>query len=328
VTAALLLAAAITVVGGPGVPDSVSQRARSVVETALGEGDARLELFRTAAEMEAAVRRIDATAHLGDYADYFHRESRTIFAWMAPHADDRLFADRLPGPLLGALVHEVQHARAGDARPVWRAEGEADLATTRFLARTDWVGRGAWAWMLESRIRRARTEKLFAPDEKFRAMSPWSLPAAQRAVWYAQAYALTRGERETDLPWILWQGTADPIERGSFRLYPGAVVVRRHPGPLTFTVTPIIPGDFEIRLGDDEGRIRILVAGGVQAGWGSTAIEWDKVRACPPLGAASRIEFDGRVLRVGGKRVLYVQPLEGRVGFATQAGAFDIKDAS
>jgi hypothetical protein len=318
VTVAWLLVAAVSVAGGPGVPDGVVERAGSVLESALGGSEARLELFRTAEEMAAAVRKVDPDAQAGDFAAYFHRESRTIFAWMAPHPDDRLFADRLPGPLLGALVHEAQHAKAPDVRPAWRAEGAADRDAVRFLATTDWPGRGAWEWMLESRVWRAREEGLFAPEEKFKEMIPSELPAAQRAVWYAQAYELARGEREVDLPWILWQGTADPSVRG-FRLYPRSHVVRRRPGALDLVVTPVIPGEFEIRFGD--GRIRFLKAGGVRSGQG-------EVHACPPLRKATRISFDGRVVRFGGKAVLTVEPRAGRVGLAAGPGAFDVKDAS
>ena len=104
--------------------------------------------------------------------------------------------------------------------------------------------------------------------------------------------------------------------------------MRRDPGPIAFTATPVIPGDLEIRIGD-EGRIRIGKES-VRAGWRSETgeWEWEKIHPCPALRPGTRIAFDGSVVRCGGKRVLYVQPCAGRVGIASTNGAFDLKDAS
>ncbi|MFQ5844747.1 MAG: hypothetical protein ACE5JG_07135, partial [Planctomycetota bacterium] len=134
----LLLAVAVAVVPGEGVPESVARRAGAVLERALHgvEGSIELHLFRTASEMERAAGRGRAAG----FAAWYDPGRRRVLAWMAPRPEEALWRDGLTGALLGALVHEAEHVRGGlsvpgyGRRPLWRREGEADRDAAALLA--------------------------------------------------------------------------------------------------------------------------------------------------------------------------------------------------
>ena len=330
-TLALLLAG-IVASGGPGVPPATVERARAVLETALAgfEGDVRLRLYRTRREMEAAA----PTAPAGHLA-FYHEESRTVFAWLAPRPDAVLFENRLPGILTGALVHEAQHARGVP-------EGAADREAVRLLRGAPWPGARAWELLLESRVDRARRAGLFLKDEEeFRRVDPNTLSLDQRATWYAQAYALARGPREgPPLPWVLWSGCADPIE-GGYRLVSGeggrALLLRRRVGPLEVAVEPLPVGRGEIELVFGFESLRnhariVLNRAGVVRVLRREAQSWvvEAQGKAPPLAAGRRTVLalrDGEV-SVGGRVVARVRARPGQVGIGVSDSAADFFTAS
>jgi hypothetical protein len=342
----LLLAGVVTISEGDGVPGEVAERARKVVERAM-EGvhaEVRLELYRTRREMETAVRKVTPTAPTREFTAFYHFDRRTLFAYMAPRPDAALFKDRLPGILLGALVHEVQHAR-GDLthdcyqRRTWhRIEGEADRDAVRYLRTVGLPGAGAWELLWESRVERAREAGLFLDDAKFRSTDPTLLSGPQRATWYAQAYALARGERRSPpLPWVVWDGTAEPLG-GGYRVIARegetAMLVRRGKGPLDVTVTPLAVGRgrvellFDFESGADHAKVVFSRDGGVRAMW-CRGGQWqsDPERPAPSLlpGRSVRLSISDGVVRVNGSAVLHVQEGEGRKGVGVFDGAVDFK---
>lgn len=329
---ALLCFAVVAAEAGEGVPQAVLEEARAVVAGVLDgtEGEVTLRLLRTATEMEEAVRSVEPKAP-PDFAAYYHARTRTVFAFLAPRPDP----PRLSGLLRGALVHEAQHARAhlrgGEDGPRWRAEGEADRDTVRHLAATD----RTWELQLESRVRRARAQGLFAADELFRRIEPRLLAPGPRATWYAQAYALARGGADPELPWVLWTGSAEPFE-GGYRLVsePGraALLVREAEGPLEVLVTPAA-GRVEILFGfrseEEHAKVVFPPRGGVRAVWGSGG-EWteDPIHPAPPLAAGTRIALRGGTVTVDGRVVLHVLVPEGKMGVGILDGLAEFRPSS
>jgi len=340
----LLLAGVVTVSGGDGVPREVAEQARMVVARAMTgvEAGVRLEIYRTREEMERAVRRVAPNAPAHEFTAFYHLDRRTLFAYMAPRPDAALFEDRLPGILVGALVHEVQHAR-GDfthtcyRRRVWyRLEGEADRDAVRYLKTVGLPGAGAWELLWESRVERAREAGLFLDDAKFKGTDPAKLTGPQRATWYAQAYALARGERnDPPLPWALWDGTAEPLKSG-YRVIAregeSAILVRRRKGPLDITVTPLEVGRgriellFDFESETDHAKVVFSREGGVRAMWcrGGRWRSDAKYPAPPrPPGKSVRLSLSHGVVRMDGRVVLHVQEGEGRKGVGVFDGAAD-----
>jgi hypothetical protein len=342
----LLLAGVVTVSGGDGVPEEVAERARMVVACAMEgvEAAVRLEIYRTREEMENAVRKVTPNASAHEFTAFYHFDRRTLFAYMAPRPDAALFKDRLPGALVGALVHEAQHAR-GDLthscyrRRTWqRIEGEADRDAVRHLRTVELPGAGAWELLWESRVERAREAGLFLDEEKFRSADPGKLSGPQRATWYAQAYALARGERTSPpLPWVVWDGTAE-LQKDGYRVIAKegetAILVRRRKGPLDVTVTPLAVGrgriellfDFESEA--DHAKVVFSRDGGVRAMW-CRGGQWrsDTKHPAPPLppGRSVRLSLSDGVVRMDGKVVLHVQEGKGRKGVGVFDGALDFE---
>ena len=295
-----------------GVPPEVLERARRLV-TKVVDGKVRLELYRTQAEMEAAVRRIDPRAP-ADFVARYHYRTRTIFAHLAPE-----------GLLTGALVHEAHHARghlsdkAYLKMPAWRREGETDRDTVLFLRDVD----RTWEFWLESRIWRARRRGLFSPG--FESHDPDRLPAAQRATWYAQAYAAAQPER-MELEWVVYAGAARPRE-GSYDLvsWPGAsaMLVRADEGPLDLRVRPL--GQVELIFGfsslDSYAKV-VFGEGRARAMWRQDgAWSFDPLHPAPSLKAGGQLSLEDGVVRIDGRAVLYVQAPPGRRGLGVHDGS-------
>ena len=214
----LLLGISITAAGHD-VPDDVVNRSRIVLERSLAGVDAeiRLEMFRTREAMDRAVRKVDPRAPSA-FAAYYHYKSKTVYAYMAPHPEPALFTDRLPGILVGALVHEAQHVRGAltvsgyRGRPLWKIEGEADRDAVAQLKGPlrGLPGAGAWEIMLHDRWSRGR--RLFVSRDAFERIDPKALGPSQRATWYTQAWVHASGDPPLDVREIhRIRGFADPI---------------------------------------------------------------------------------------------------------------------
>ena len=332
-----LVLAAVVVTGGDGVPDTVANEARAVLERLLEGVDAEvtLRLFRTRAAMEAAV-----PGQSSDFAAYYDYKTRTIFAYLAPRP-----TAGMSGQLLGALAHEAQHARGAllekgyGSRPLARIEGEADRDALRFLDTCGLAGAGAWRLMLESRWQRLIAMGP-APDGPL--PSPRSLAPAQRAAWYTWAYvrAAGRAKETPKLPWVWWGGGAAPID-GGYRLVAGprraALLVREAPGKLAVDVIPgrAGRGQIELLFGfrglGDYAKVAFLRKGGVRAMFRRGG-KWTKeaLYPAPPLlpGRRYRLELDGGIVRLDGRDVLYVRRSKGKVGVGVWDAAADFITSS
>jgi hypothetical protein len=350
VIALTLLLAASFAVGQPAteVPAEVHARARALIDRALAgvEGRVELRLFRTRAEMVAAVRAV--TRHVSDeLTAFYHFRSRTIFAWMAPRPDAALFRDRLPGALVGALTHEAMHARGHLGAPCYdrwrpyRQEGRADADAVKFLRGSKLEGAGAWELLLRSRV--ARGKHLFLPVSEFRALDPSRLSTAQKATWYAQAFTEASEGEITSPAWVVWDGSAEPLAGGRYRLIAAergrGLLIRSAPGPVDVEVTLLDVGEgsieliFGFRSADDHARIVFRREGGVRAVW-REGVRWrkDPLFPAPPLapGKKTRLSLRRGVVRVDGEVVLYVQERPGKcgVGVLDAAAEFSVKPAS
>jgi hypothetical protein len=309
----------------------------------LGEvaRDVTLRVHPTPAAMERVVNEI-ARAQAPGFAAYYHDGTKTIHACLAPRAVAALDGGRLPGLLLGALAHEAQHARGAltdpgyGARGVERNEGEADRDAVRWLDACGLPGAGAWRLMLESR--RARLHAMGARPPEGPLGDPARLPAPQRATWYTWAYerALGAAAEAPDLPWILWDGSAEPFDGGYRLVAPPrapALLLRTARGALAVEVAPLDAGRGQIELIfgfrglDDYAKVAFLRRGGVRAMW-RAAGRWsrDPLHEAPPLAPGRRVRLelaaDGAV-RVDGRVVLYVRIPEGACGIGVWDSAAD-----
>jgi len=324
--------------GGEGVPAAWVERARVFLAEALSEAGARddarvgLVLHRDAAGLERALAGAKARSPERPGAGYAPA-TRTVHAWCVPLPEPALFADGLPGLLQGALAHEARHAAAHLAEgylrvvPFAEVEGAADVGAIAWLAGRADPAAGAWQWMLASRVARAREQDLFAAPEAFATMVPAHLDPSRRAVWYAQAWVAARGADPALPEWLLWEGFGEPRADG-FRLVAAAgggaaMLVRREPGPVDLTLTPLPFGSpaivvlADFRSESDHVAVRIACDGTVtvtRGGGPGDGVVREAGRARFPL----RVELAEGVLRLGGEAVLGTT---GRFGIAVEGEA-------
>jgi hypothetical protein len=336
---AKLLLAALLAAANVEAPAAVQERARAVVAEVLagveGAEAVQVKVFRTRAAMEAAVRAVDRKAP-ADFVAWYHYGTRTMFAYMAPRPDDALFEGRLPGLLLGALVHEAQHARGAltdpryRRRPDWETEGEADRDTVRFLRASSRPGAGAWAFLYASRWQRLRAMGI---DAARRDVAPGRLPPPQRAAWYTLAFHDALGEDLPELDWVLMDGTAAPGGDG-YRIVseprrPAHIVRWRGAGPLSFDVVTLPVGKGQVDVHHGPHKVSFIRRGGVRAMWRRPGDDrWARgpLHPAPPLrpGRRYRIALDDGYVRLDGGIVLRVVQAEGRVGIGVWDGAADV----
>lgn len=338
-----VILAGVVATGAEDVPEHVVERARAIVARVL-EGvpeDIELRVFRTRARMEAEIRSVEPRPPAGLIA-FYHYRTRTIFACMAPRPDPALFETRLPGLMAGALVHEAQHARGAlldsryRSRGSFVVEGTAERDTVAFLRAHPGAGRGAWELMLESR--RWRLAEAKALRRTGARLIPAGLAAAERATWYTLAYAAAIDDfTRPDLDWILFDGSAEPID-GGYRLVAErrgvALLLRAEHGPLHVEVEPVAGrGPIELVFGFESEERYATVAfrrhGGVRARWLRDG-RWtaDPVHPAPPLRGRVRLSLERGAVSVDGTPVLYVQRPPGRVGVAVRDSAADFATSS
>ena len=342
----LLLGISITAAGHD-VPVEVLRRAHNVLERSLFgvDGEIRLEMFRTREAMDRAVRKVDTRAPSA-FAAYYHYKSKTVYAYMAPRAEPALFLDRLPGILVGALVHEAQHVRGAltvsgyRGRPLWKIEGEADRDAVAQLEGPlrDLPGAGAWALMLQDRLARGR--RLFVSRDAFERIDPKTLGPSQRATWYTQAWFHASGDPQPGVRDVLRiRGFVDPDPRG-WRVVSGpgrsAFVLLARSSVWSLDVTPLAIGRGQIDLifdvaGDDHSKISLLRRGGVRVLHRRDG-RWSKetLHAAPPMvaGGVHNISLSGGAFKVDGRVVLYLQSTRAViVGFGVLDGAADFRPA-
>lgn len=334
-----LLLVALLASGGDEAPPAVQARARAVVAEVLagveGADEVKVRVFRTRAAMEAAVRAVDSRAP-ADFVAWYHYRTRTLFVFMAPRPDDVLFRDRLPGLLLGALVHEAYHARGAltdrryRRRPAWKVEGEADRDTVRFLRATKRPGAGAWEFLYHSRWRRLREMGIESTRSD---VAPGRLPPAQRAAWYTLAFRAAFDGKLPELTWVLTDGTATPAA-GGYRLVseprrPASIVRWRGAGALSFDVVTLPVGKGQVDVYHGPHKVSFIRRGGVRAMWRRPGDDrWVRgpLHPAPPLrpGHRYRIELDDGYVRMDGETVMRVVQAAGRVGIGVWDGAADV----
>ena len=339
----LLLGISITAAGHD-VPDDVVNRSRIVLERSLAGVDAeiRLEMFRTREAMDRAVRKVDPRAPSA-FAAYYHYKSKTVYAYMAPRPEPALFRDRLPGILVGALVHEAQHVRGAltvsgyRGRPLWKIEGEADRDAVAQLKGPLRGLPGAGAWELMLRDRWSRGRGLFVSSDAFERIDPKALDPSQRATWYTQAWFHASGDPPRDVHDILrTRGFVDPISRG-WRIVSeprrSAFVLLTGSSVSDIDVKPLAVGRGQIDLifdvaGDDYSKVSFLRRGGVRVLHRRNG-RWSKeaLHSAPPMvaGRVRNLSLSGGVLRIDGRVVLYLQAKTASIlGFGVHDGAADL----